>query len=312
MARTIPEYLPHQENASNLEYQVLQALRLLPEMLFVFCSKKLKEVSQHKGEFGVDFLVFDGLQNLLCSEAKEGDIVYDRIPDVWYRIPREHAEYVENDSLGFDTIVVDEERDFKPVWFEILEEYSSSHFVTVYDEIRNLFAYLDDIPWGAAMVPRKALARNCRNTRLIANQLSLCIGAEVDAFESSPLCQSVTTRIFPDLIAQREARITELTHSMNGGAEPSRIIIFIDNKPQNTGLGNSERIGNLAIEDVGCTYRQRPKSNRSTNAKLIKEMKADVIIVLRETLVDLDVAECFVACSRATTLPLEDVIASAH
>jgi hypothetical protein len=213
MARIFPAYLPHEENASNLEYKVLHALRLLPERAFTFWSKVFKEVSQHKDDLEVVFFVFDSTQNLPFSEVKKDDIVHDGIKNVWYPISQELAEYVENDSREFDAIIVDEERDFKPVWFEIPEEYSSRRFVSAYDESRNFIEHCDDFPWGIAMVSKKVLARNCLNTWAIAIHLSRCIGTEVSASESSPRGQSVTIRISPDLIIVLREKLADINTS---------------------------------------------------------------------------------------------------
>lgn len=223
--------------------------------------------------------------------------------DFWnIAVPLRLAECVDEIESKYDAVIVDEGQDFKRNWFEILEAYSSNRFVVFYDESQDIFGHWDDLPWGSTSVPRKVLSRNCRNTQSIVRHLSECVGSEIAAFERSPSGEKVTSFSFPDVTSQRETLKSELARLLKEGIEPGQIVIIIDDKRANTALNGLDRVGTVAIEDIGRTYRRRSDSIRYTNTRLFKGLEADVVFLLRTRPTSNSVAERYVACSRATTL----------
>ena len=223
--------------------------------------------------------------------------------DFWnFDVPLKLAECVEKDACRYDAIIIDEGQDFKCTWFEILEEYSKDRFVVFYDDAQDIFEHWSDLPWGATLVPRKILSRNCRNTRSIVRHLGTCVGTELTAFEASPNGAEVITRTFHDTESQKNVLVAELTRLLKEGVEPGQIVIIIDDKRPNTALAYLDRIGKVPIEDIGRTYHQRSKAIRFTNTKLFKGLEADVVFFLRSQPSKHNKIERYVACSRATTL----------
>jgi hypothetical protein len=80
-----PETYPHEVNQDNPEYQVFQMLREIPDHFSVIYSKKFKGGKQSKEETEIDFLIFDGKNNLICLEVKGGEIAYNGAERKWYQ-----------------------------------------------------------------------------------------------------------------------------------------------------------------------------------------------------------------------------------
>ncbi len=233
--------------------------------------------------------------------------------DFWnIDVPLKLADCIESDTCTYDAIIIDEGQDFKRTWFEILEQYSPDRFVVFYDDAQNIFGHWNDLPWGANLVPRKILSRNCRNTRSIVSHLGSCVGTELDAFESSPIGEEVISKTFHDTDSQKNELVMELSRLLKEGVEPNQIIIIIDDKRPNTALAHLDRIGKVPIEDIGRTYHQRSKAIRFTNTKLFKGLEADVVFFLRTRTTEQNGVERYVACSRATTLLFDYEIDSAQ
>lgn len=234
-------------------------------------------------------------------------------PDFWnLDVPLKLAECAENDLCRYDAVIVDEGQDFKCTWFELLEQYTTDRFVVFYDDAQDIFGHWNDLPWGATLVPRKILSRNCRNTRSIVRHLGLCVGTELTAFESSPNGDEVISRTFHDTESQKNTLVAELSRLLKEGVEPRQIVIIIDDKRPSTALAHLDRIGKVRIEDIGRTYHERSKAIRFTNTRLFKGLEADVVFFLRTRSSEQRVAERYVACSRATTLLFEYEIDSAR
>lgn len=85
MARMYPETILHEANRDNPEYQVFQMLRELPDHFSVIYSKKFKGGRNCKEETEIDFLIFDGVKNLICLEVKGGEIAYNGAESCWYQ-----------------------------------------------------------------------------------------------------------------------------------------------------------------------------------------------------------------------------------
>lgn len=80
-----PETYPHEVNQDNPEYQVFQMLREIPDYFSVIYSKKFKGAKLSKEETEIDFLIFDGKNNLICLEVKGGEIAYNGAERKWYQ-----------------------------------------------------------------------------------------------------------------------------------------------------------------------------------------------------------------------------------
>ena len=86
------------------------------------------------------------------------------------------VDLAHDEADRFDAIIVDEGQDFKPDWFEFLEELlvdsEESRFVVFYDEHQDRFGRWKDLPWGKKGAARKQLTENCCNTKSIINYLN--------------------------------------------------------------------------------------------------------------------------------------------
>lgn len=81
----IPPVWPGIFSVNHPEHTVYQLLRGLPENFTVFYSKKFKGSKKAKEECEIDFLIFDGLKNLICLEVKGGQIDYNGLLSKWYQ-----------------------------------------------------------------------------------------------------------------------------------------------------------------------------------------------------------------------------------
>lgn len=89
MADLYPETFPLDPDPNDPEFHVFELLRKLPENYSVLYSKKFKGGLRSKEECEVDFIIFDGRQNLICLEVKGGEISYNPSTSKWYQNGKE-------------------------------------------------------------------------------------------------------------------------------------------------------------------------------------------------------------------------------
>ncbi len=89
MARMYPEFLGNEYENSNPEAIVFESLKQLSDDYSVIHSKKIKGGSKHQEEVELDFIIFDGKQNLICLEVKGGNINFDAVQNKWYQNGKE-------------------------------------------------------------------------------------------------------------------------------------------------------------------------------------------------------------------------------
>jgi hypothetical protein len=98
-------------------------------------------------------------------------------------LPRHILQNIEDVTVRFDTIIVDELQDFHGMWvnvlFSLLANHSNTHLLTVGDENQNLHQREGVQAVTACQPTRAQLMTNCRNAQQIGELLHSLGGAEV-------------------------------------------------------------------------------------------------------------------------------------
>ena len=89
MPRLFPEVYPKEIQSQDPEYLVFEMLKELPDTFSVIYSKKFKGSERTREEVEIDFLIFDGKQNLICLEVKGGEIAYNGEQGKWFQNGKE-------------------------------------------------------------------------------------------------------------------------------------------------------------------------------------------------------------------------------
>ena len=83
MAKMYPEVFPGSWSPENPEFTVYQTLRKLPDSYHVLYSRRISGGAFGKAECEIDFVVFNGLDVMVCLEVKGGDVSYDGTRGAW-------------------------------------------------------------------------------------------------------------------------------------------------------------------------------------------------------------------------------------
>ena len=229
----------------------------------------------------------------------------DKNEEFWnLEVPLKLADVRIPDEAKYDAIIVDEGQDFKQNWFEILELYlkdrDQSNFVVLYDEKQDIFGHWDDLPWGS-QVARKALTKNCRNTKQIVEFLKSVQDCDMKTFEKSPEGTKVVTRPVSNQSEEREKLVADVNDMIKNGVNPGQIVIMLNAPKKESAISDLQTIGKYKVEAVGRTFREKSDSIRYTNIRLFKGLESDVVCVLGSG-IEKDINEAlYVQGSRART-----------
>ena len=219
-------------------------------------------------------------------------------------VPLKLSDVPVTDEDKFDAILVDEGQDFKRAWFETLEQYLAdrvkSSFVVLYDEKQDIFEHWDDLPWGSK-VARKALTRNCRNTRQIVEFLKSVQDCDMKTFEKSPEGTKVVTRSVSNHSEEREKLVADVNDMIKNGVNPGQIVIMLNAPKKESAISDLQSIGKYKVEALGRTFREKSNSIRYTNIRLFKGLESDVVCVLGSDIENNVNETLYVQGSRART-----------
>ena len=198
-------------------------------------------------------------------------------------VPLKLSDTPVGDEDKFDAILVDEGQDFKIEWLETLEQYlfdqERSSFVVLYDEKQDIFGHWEDLPWGNK-VTRKALTRNCRNTKQIVSFLQSVHDCDMKTFEKSPEGTKVVMRTVSDQTDERTKLVADISEMIKNGVNPGQILIILNAPKKETAISDLQTIGKYKLEAIGRTFREKSDSIRYTNIRLFKGLESDVVCIL--------------------------------
>ena len=211
------------------------------------------------------------------SQTKDSD-------DFWnVDVPLKLSDLTVLDDQLYDAIIVDEGQDFKRNWFETLELFlrdkKTGNFVVLYDEKQDIFGHWDDLPWGS-QVARKALTRNCRNTKQIVEFLKSISDCDMRPFEKSPEGTKVVTRSVASDAEEREKLEADISRMLREGVSPGQIVIMLNSAKSESSISELSSIGQHKVEAIGRTFRESSDAIRYTNIRLFKGLEADIVFIL--------------------------------
>lgn len=207
------------------------------------------------------------------------------------------AHLIEERSIPYAHLIVDEAQDFRREWLEYLKyHFRDGIYYVFYD--RNQLVQSDDARWLDDVPCRLVLSRNCRNTDRIARTAyraaSLPISPTLNVTGPKPVLHVV-----PDENAAIETAKALLESAQNLGKTPAHelAVLTLDTLPKDSSWRRL-RIGKKEVVDVPM-----PERVTLTTARRFKGLEASLVIVADA---DFRKAEdpdwrrrLYVACSRA-------------
>ena len=185
----------------------------------------------------------------------------------------------------YDAIIVDEGQDFKPEWYELLEQLfldreGEGRFVVFYDDRQDIFNRWDDLPWSASDTFRKALKKNCRNTRSIIEHIKTHLECDMEPFDASPIGLPVVTRAVSDDHDECSQFTKDLRDLLGQNIRPDQIVLLLNNAKTNSSISHLTTVGTHRIESMGRTLRGRSRAIRYSYLRVFKGLEADIVFVL--------------------------------
>jgi hypothetical protein len=216
---------------------------------------------------------------------------------------------IEPDALErVDAVIVDEGQDFKPEWFEFLEnllvDQEKSHHCVFLDEKQDIFSHWDNIPW-IKQAAKKALRRNCRNTKAIIEYLRELLPSDMEAFDRSPEGLQVVRRKVSSPAEEKRLVVKDLRDLLqNQGVLPGEIVLLSNASRAESCLQGIDPVAGVPLVSMSDRYDSRKKSIQHTTIRMFKGLEAPVVFI-----VDLSHADperlaqaLYTSASRAQTL----------
>jgi hypothetical protein len=228
--------------------------------------------------------------------------------DYWdYEAPDllEQAAATIPDEDKFQAVIVDEGQDFRPTWWDSLEQVFSPteenpYFFVFYDSRQNLFITNPCLPpsLGDAFI----LPTNCRNTQRIAHHCAEIIEHEIETHPNSPQGAVPIIESVPDLASAIRTSCKQVRSWITpsgGNLKPEQIAVL-------TGPGTDnkqwpERVGNIPFVEDFDKWRAGEGILRCTWRRF-KGLEADALVLAENRRKDISQADRYVATSRAKHL----------
>lgn len=184
----------------------------------------------------------------------------------------------------FDAVIVDEGQDFKPEWFEFLNQLlshgSDVHYTVFLDEHQDIFGHWKHFPCQPPPA-KKVLVKNCRNTRRIVDFLNGVYPTGMTSFEKSPPGASVVERRVKnesEELEQLERDIKTLTGEQR--ITPGSIVILINSSKSDSCLRNVRSINNLELVSTYKRYDAAARVLYYSTIDIFKGLEADVVFLI--------------------------------
>ena len=228
--------------------------------------------------------------------------------DYWdYEAPEllENAATIIPDENKFQAVIVDEGQDFRPTWWDSIEQVFSTreenpYFFVFYDPRQNLFIEKPCLPpsLGDAYI----LPTNCRNTKRIAHHCAEIIETEIETRPESPQGAKPiikTTNNLASAIRAACKQVGQWVTPSDGNLRPNQIALL-------TGPGTDnkqwpDKVGNIPFVEDFDKWRAGEGILRCSWRRF-KGLEADAIVLAENQRKDLSSADRYVATSRAKHL----------
>jgi hypothetical protein len=260
------------------------------EVLLLCFNRPLAEhLSQVVGSSGdwSQHVEVDTFHNLCIESAKKAELEFEvpsgddrKEAESFWRdtTPFLLLEAAEEMGLEFDAVIIDEGQDFAEDWFsaltQLLRSEKNGYFYIFYDPMQDIYRKETSFPIEGPPFP---LTRNCRNTRRIANFVSLVGDVHYQKWESVVDGRKVQTWLEVSseaMIARVDELVVELIESE---VVPSQIVILSPYKKGNSCMAGRKVVGGVKLsEDV---LSGAVDSVRFSTLKRFKGLEADAVIV---------------------------------
>ncbi len=169
------------------------------------------------------------------------------------RVPRRFKEFLAEQPLTYDAIIVDEAQDFKDEYWETIQQMLTpeSLFYVFYDPDQNIYRLSAEpaVPVEAEPI---TLFENCRNTKAIYRYIEPFSRNRMLVFPTMPEGKPVVEAVCPDRESQRkklEQILTTLVKE-NGLPEDS-VIVLGGHRMENTSIGRDPKLGDFTLSENG-------------------------------------------------------------
>lgn len=228
--------------------------------------------------------------------------------DYWdYTAPEllEQAAATIPDADKFQAIIVDEGQDFRPTWWDSLEQAflpteESPYFYVFYDSRQNLFIETPCLP--ANLGETFFLPTNCRNTQHIARHCAEIIEIELETHPNSPKGSTPvqkTAKNLEEAIRTASKQVGQWATPSGGNLRPDQIAILIG--PGTTSNKWPDKIGNIPVTEDFEKWRSNQGILRCSWQRF-KGLEADALVITQDSSKNLPKADRYVATSRAKHL----------
>jgi len=264
---------------------------------------------------------FHGLCEDLCNEYQVPIPAFDdRSQQFWEEdsaVKLAEAACLAGPDQRFDAIVIDEGQDFRPLWWECIDELyrspeGTNQLFVFYDPRQNF--YVPDFTLPDRLGPPYPLDTNCRNTRAIAEHCGNVIDEEIPTLDDAPtgiepILHQATDRA--DALRLIEKQVAEWTHSQDGRLRPSQIAILV---LSTRGVAKPDTLAKIPLTTDHDTWRAN-QAILFEGWRRFKGLEADALIVLLPPKsIPISETDKYVAFSRARHLlaVVEETSAETH
>jgi hypothetical protein len=228
--------------------------------------------------------------------------------DYWdYTAPEllEQAAAAIADSDKFQAIIVDEGQDFRPTWWDSLEQAfcpaeENPYFYVFYDSRQNLFIEKPCLP--AHLGEPFVLPTNCRNTLCIAQHCADIIEIEIETHPNAPRGSAPVQQSAKDLdeaIRQTGKQVGQWLTPNGGNLRSDQIAILTGSGTQSKNW--PDKIGNVNVTEDFDKWRAGQGVLRCTWQRF-KGLEADALVIAENPSRSPSKADRYVATSRAKHL----------
>lgn len=201
-----------------------------------------------------------------------------------YDLPLKMLDIDDQKRPKYDAIIVDEGQDFKPEWYEylqtLLKSKTESQLCVFLDEHQDIFGHWSHFPCFPPPA-RKALTKNCRNTKTIVDYLNHAYPMQMKCFEKSPVGVPIIERIIANDVAEQTQIVQDIKHLIeNERITPGAIVILINSSKEESCLANTKSIAGYPLVSAYGGYNPHSKQISYATIEIFKGLEADIVFLI--------------------------------
>jgi len=247
----------------------------------------------------------DNYHHFCLNRLSEAGMAPENVNSTDYyqqQIPEAFAQLIQSNPIKYDAVIVDEGQDFQvEYWLTITEMVKNDeYFYIFYDPDQNLWGVELDFP-----IKQKpfVLNENCRNTRIIFDQLKPLTRSQMSLSPDAPPGDPVIVSTISNPVERRK-KLGKILHDLvvNQEIPRNRIVIIGGHSIEHTCIGTNPHIGNFKIVE---TIDDSPNTINYHTYMKFKGCESDIVILLDVDLNDkrwANPAAQYTAISRAKHL----------